>query len=179
MLLFIIFVLLGFFLLAVQTTFFPLFPNWLGRPDLVFVLLVFVAYKFRWVLGIVTAFILGWMMDVASGMYLGTYPVTAILVFCVVKFFSQNSPVKETAFQIPLVGLSYFIVQCIFYLFFLLTQPGVLPPWSWERIVQETFILLVAAIPCFVFYNWMYEKLLAKQLFPRAMKRRHSGNTFR
>jgi len=94
-------------------------------------------------------------MDVTSGVYLGTYLLLVLLVFSIVKFLSQNSSVKETVFQIPLVGVSYFIIQCLFYLFFTFTQPGTLPPWSWARVVQEALILLVASIPCFVFFNWL------------------------
>ncbi len=173
-----VFTVLGFILLALQTTVFSFFPNWLGKPDLVFILLVFVAYKFDWLAGIFLACCFGWMMDVVSGMFLGTYLCMALLVFCLVKFFTQNSPVKETAYQVPLVGLSYFILQCVFYLFFLLVQPGVLPPWSWGRIVQETIILLVAAIPCFLLFNWMYEKIVSYSLAPKNLKRRGS-NRFR
>ncbi len=172
------FLLLGFLLLAVQTTIFTLFPHWLGRPDLVFILLVFSVYKFSWFQGLLLAFMLGWALDVTSGIFPGTYPLLALLVFVVVKFLTQNSPVKETAYQIPLVGLSYFVVQCFFYLFFTLTQPDLLPSWSWSRVVQETFILLVAAIPCFVLFNWLYEKIVKRHLASRSLKRR-SGNRFR
>ncbi len=113
-----------------------------------------------------------------SGIFLGTYLSMALIVFCLVKFFTQNSPVKETAYQVPLVGLSYFLVQCIFYLFFLFTQPGILPPWSWVRVVQETFILLVAAIPCFVLFNGMYEKISSQRLASK-VKKRSPANRFR
>lgn len=172
------FLLLGFVLVAVQTTFFHHFPHWLGRPDLVFILLVFSAYRFSWFPGLLLAIMLGWLMDVTSGMYLGTYLLLVLLVFSIVKFLTQNSSVKETVFQIPLVGGSYFCVQCLFYLFFAFTQPGTLPPWSWARVVQETLILLLASIPCFVFFNWFYEKLTTRRLASRQLKR-GSANRFR
>jgi rod shape-determining protein MreD len=172
------FLLLGFILLAVQTTLFTLFPHWLGRPDLVFILLVFSVYKFSWFPGLLLAFLLGWALDAVSGMFPGTYPLLALLVFVVVKFLAQNSPVKETAYQIPLVGVSYFMVQCFCFLFFSLTQPDLLPSWSWSRMVQETFILLVASIPCFILFNWLYEKIVKRRFTSRSLKRR-SGNRFR
>ncbi len=172
------FLLLGLILLAVQTTFFTLFPHWLGRPDLVFILLVFSAYRFSWFPGLLLAFLLGWALDVASGMFPGTYPLLALLVFVIVKFLTQNSPVRETAYQIPLVGVSYFVVQCLLYLFFSLTQSYILPSWSWAGVVQETLILLVASIPCFILFNWLYEKIVKRRLTGRSLKRR-SGNRFR
>ncbi|MCF8055374.1 MAG: rod shape-determining protein MreD [Desulfocapsa sp.] len=172
------FLVLGLVLLAVQTTLFTLFPHWLGRPDLVFILLVFSIYKFSWFPGLLLAFLLGWALDVASGVFPGTYPLLALLVFVTVKFLTQNSPVRETAYQIPLVGVSYFVVQSFCYLFFTLSQPDLLPPWSWARVVQETCILLVAAIPCFILFNWLYEKIAKRRLGRRSLKRR-SGNRFR
>ncbi len=153
------FVLLGFVLVAVQTTIFHQFPHWLGRPDLAFVLLVFSGYKFAWLPGLLLAFSLGWLMDVTSGIFPGAYLLLVLVVFSLVKLLSQNSTVKEAVFQIPLVGMSYFIVQCVFYLFFSITQPGALAPWSWALVVRETFILLVASIPCFVIFTWFYEAL--------------------
>ncbi|MBL4903440.1 MAG: rod shape-determining protein MreD [Desulfocapsa sp.] len=172
------FLFLGFILIAIQTTVFHYFPHWLGRPDLAFILLVFSAYKFSWFPGLLLAFLLGWLMDVSSGVFPGTYPLLVLLVFSIVKFLCQNSSVKETAFQIPLVGVSYFIVQCIFYLFFSLTQPGALPPWSWARVVQETLILLVASIPCFIFFSWVYEKIVTRRRASKSLKR-GGGNRFR
>ncbi|HIQ36742.1 MAG TPA: rod shape-determining protein MreD [Desulfocapsa sulfexigens] len=172
------FLFLGFILIAIQTTVFHYFPHWLGRPDLAFILLVFSAYKFSWLPGLLLAFLLGWLMDVSSGVFPGTYPLLGLLIFSIVKFLSQNSPVKETAFQIPLVGVSYFIVQCIFYLFFSLTQPDTLPPWSWARVVQETLILLVASIPCFIFFSWVHEKIMMRRKASKSL-RRSGGNRFR
>ena len=93
------FLLLGFVLIAVQTTLFHQFPHWLGRPDLAFILLVFTAYRFNWFGGLLLAVLLGWLMDVTSGVYLGTYLLLVLLVFSIVKFLSQNSSVKETVFQ--------------------------------------------------------------------------------
>jgi rod shape-determining protein MreD len=171
------FILLGGFLIVAETTFLQFFPNWLGRPDLVFILLVFTAYKFSWSRGLLLAFFLGWLLDVVSGVFLGTYLLLSLLLFAIVKFLSQNSSVKETAYQIPLVGVSYFVVQCLFYLFFSMAQPGALPPWSWPRVLQETIILFVASLPCFVFFNWLYEKVSQRHLMFKSMKRR-SGNRF-
>jgi rod shape-determining protein MreD len=172
------FFLLGFILIAFQTTFYHHFPHWLGRPDLTFILLVFSGYKFGWFSGLLLAFLLGWLMDVTSGVIPGTYLLMVITVFSIVKFFSQNSVVKDTVFQIPLVGVSYFIVQCFFYLFFSMSHPDSLPPWSWSQVVQETLILLVAAIPCFVIFNWIFEKLTTRHLATKRLKR-GAGNRFR
>lgn len=169
------FVFLGFVLVAVQTTFFHQFPHWLGRPDLAFVLLVFSGYKFAWLPGLLLAFSLGWLLDVTSGIFPGAYLLLVIVVFSLVKLLSQNSTVKEAVFQIPLVGMSYFIVQCVFYLFFSITQPGALAPWSWALVVRETFILLVASIPCFVVFTWLYEALTRRRASVKHLRQGRGG----
>jgi rod shape-determining protein MreD len=169
---------LGIILIVVQTTVFQLFPMWLGRPDLVYILVAFTAYRFDWLRGFILVYTLGWMMDVVSGMYLGTYAFQSLLVFFGLKLFTENSPVKETAYQIPLVGLSYFFVQLGFFFFYSVVLPGTLPNWSWNRVMRETIILVVATIPCFLLFNSLFEYFQRRRL-SRKLLRRKSGNQFR
>ncbi len=169
---------LGVFLIVIQTTFFQFFPAWLGRPDLVYILVAFIAYRFDWFRGFFLVYTMGWMMDVVSGIYLGTYSIQCLLVFFSLKIVTENSPVKETAYQIPLVGISYFLVQMGFFFFYSIALPGTLPEWSWNRIVQETVILLVATVPCFLLFNSFFEYFLQRRLSQKLLRRR-SGNQFR
>ncbi len=169
---------LGMLLISIQATFFQFFPSWLGRPDLVYILVTFIAYRFDWFRGFFLVYTLGWMMDVVSGMYLGTYSIQFLFVFICLKVITRNSPVKETAYQVPLVGISYFLVQMGFYFFYSFAIPDTLPEWSWNRMVQETIILLVATVPCFLLYNSLYEYFLQRRLSQKILRRR-SGNQFR
>jgi rod shape-determining protein MreD len=172
------FLALGILLLAIQTTFFQFFPAWLGRPDLVYILVAFTAYRFDWFRGLFLVVLLGWMMDVVSGMYLGTYPLQYFLVFVSLKILSENSPMKETAYQIPLVGISYFLVQMALYSIYSLTLPETIPEWSWSKVIVITIILVMATIPCFLLYNSFFEYIRKKHLNPRIFRKR-SGNRFR
>ncbi len=169
---------LSILLIVIQTTFFQFFPVWLGRPDLVYILITFIAYRFDWLRGFFLVFGIGWMMDVVSGIYLGTYSLQGLIVFFCLKVFTDNSPVKETAFQVPFVGLSYFLMQMCFYFFYSLAFPGTLLAWSWNRIIQETILLLVATVPCFLLFNWSFEYFMHRRLSQRLLRRR-SGNQFR
>lgn len=171
------FTLVGVLLIVIQTTFFSAFPAWLGRPDLVYILVTFAAYRFDWLRGLFLVFFLGWMMDVVSGIYVGTYPLEYILVYGALKGVTVNSPLRESTYQVPLVGLSYFVVQMVFYFAYSVTLPEALPEWSWNRTVQETLILIVATIPCFVVFNSLYEYLM-KKMNSRRLRRR-SVNHFR
>ncbi|MBC8207687.1 MAG: rod shape-determining protein MreD [Desulfobulbaceae bacterium] len=173
-----VFFLLALLLLAVQTTIFQFFPVWLGSPDLLFVLVVFVAYRFDWVRGLLLVIFYGWMMDVVSGFYLGIYPVLYFLVFILLKILAEKSPIREGLYQIPMIGASYFVVQLLFYVFFIIIQPDALLEWRWSQVIKETFVLLVASIPCFLALNRLFEIFAGRRFASRILLRR-SGNRFR
>jgi len=172
------FLVLGILLIVMQTTFVQFFPSWLGRPDLVYILVAFIAYRFDWFRGFFLVFLLGWMMDVVSGIYLGTYPLQYFLVFVCLKILSENSPMKETAYQVPLVGISYFLVQMALYSIYSLTLPDTIPEWSWGRVIVVMIILVIATIPCFLLYNSFFEYVQNKRLNPRILRKK-SGNRFK
>lgn len=172
------FVILGVFTMVAQTTLFPILPDWFGRPDFLYILVVFAAYRFNWVYGLFYVFFLGWGTDVISGLHLGIYPLQNILVFSLLKLLTENSPLKEAAYQVPLVGLSYFIVQMGFYFLYSIIMPGTLPMWSWSRMVQETFILLLATIPSFIIFNFFYEYFSTQRVIHKVVRKK-SGNQFR
>ncbi|MCK4838343.1 MAG: rod shape-determining protein MreD, partial [Desulfobulbaceae bacterium] len=62
-----VFIILGAFLLIVQTTIFVRTPQWLGNPDLLFLLVLFMATKIDNYRGIILTMVFGLMMDTFSG----------------------------------------------------------------------------------------------------------------
>ena len=172
------FLIIGIVLILIQTTVLPILPSWLGTPDFVFILIAFLAYRFDMLKGLFLAFTLGWMMDVVSGIYLGAYLLEYLLFFIVLNTLTLNSPVKESAYQVPLVGLFYFIVQIILYFSLTVMIDDALPPWSWSRVLKETIILTVATIPCFLLFNSLNEYLLKSRTVRRSA-RHGAGNQYR
>ncbi len=173
------FLLVGITLVVTQTSIFQFFPSWLESPDLIFILIAFIAYRFAWLRGLLLVIIFGWIMDVVSGLYLGTYPLLYLFLFISLKLFKENSPVKEVAYQIPSVGIAFFVGYSCLYAFYSLALPGILPEWSWANILQETFILIVATIPCFLLYNSLFEQMSKRRFVPPRILRKRSGNYFR
>lgn len=141
----------GIVLIIAQTTLLDFFPPWLGRPDLVFVLVAFVAYRFAWIPGIVLVFVLSWVMDVVAGIYLGLYPLVCLLSFTALKTLTNKNPIKESTYQIPLVGLCYFLMQISFYFVNSILLPGMLPEWSWPSTLQRTVLVVLATFHCLFF----------------------------
>ena len=170
--LFLSFWVLGIALIVLQTTILQSLPLWLGRPDFVFILVAFTAYRFAWIPGIALVFSLGWILDVVVGIHLGFYPMMCLLTFIVLKLLTNKSPIKESTYQIPLVGLSYFLVQIFLYFFYSLNLPEDLPEWSWGLTLQKTALLVAAAIPLFLLFSTLYEYLQKRRLRTKPLRRR-------
>ena len=102
---------------------------------------------------------MGWIFDVLVGINLGIDPLECLLVFSCLKLLTSNTPVKAPAYEIPLVGISYFLLQMLVYFISSITVPELVPAWSWGVVVRETILLVLAAIPCFLLFNSLYEYL--------------------
>lgn len=163
---------LGIILIIAQTTLLEYLPLWLGRPDLIFVMVAFIAYRFAWIPGIVLVFALSWVLDVVASIYLGLYPLVCLLTFTALKTLTNKSPVKESTYQIPLVGLSYFLMQILFYLINSLLLPDMLPEWSWPGALQRTILVVLSAIPLFILFNRLYEYVVKRRLRGKPPRRR-------
>lgn len=172
------FLLVGIFLIIMQTTIVQILPSWFGFPDLVFILITFAAFRFDWLRGSILSFSLGWVMDVVSGIYLGMYVLKYLVVFFILNLLTQNSPVKESAYQVPMVGVSYFLIQIGTYAALTLAAGDLVSPWSWSRVGRETIILMIATVPCFLLFNSLYEYLLKRRVVPRVVRKK-GGNRFR
>lgn len=170
--LFFVFWLLGIALIVVQTTLLQSLPLWLGRPDFVFILVAFIAYRFAWIPGIVLVFSLTWIMDVVAGVYLGLYPLMCLLIFSALKLLTDKSAIKESTYQIPLVGLSYFLIQMLLYFISSLALGENVQEWSWGLTLQRTALLVVVAIPLFLLFSSLYEYLQKRRLRARTLRRR-------
>jgi rod shape-determining protein MreD len=159
-----VFWLLGIGLIVAQTTLLQFLPSWIGRPDFVFILVAFSAYRFAWIPGIALVFSLGWVMDVVAGIHLGFYPLMCLLTFTALKMLSSRNPIKETTYQIPLVGFSYFLAQMLFYFIYSMVLPEVLPEWSWGQTLQRTIIVFLSAIPAFLLFHSLHGYLEKRRL---------------
>ncbi len=155
--LFLVFFCIELFLVSFQTTLLPFFPQVLGRPDLVFILIAFIGYRFEWIGGLCLVFLCGWMLDVVSSLYLGVYPIQYILVFIILRLVSVYSPLRDEAYQIPLTAILYLVSQLILYALFSQLTPQSQFLWSWIEKIQDTIILLIASVPFFLFYNKLFE----------------------
>lgn len=144
-----IFLILGILILILQTTFLQLLPAWLGKPDILFLLIIYIACQADILRGSVIILLLGLLMDVFSGVFLGLYPVIYLLVFAFIKGISRRIAINEFAYQVPLAVISYLFVSTGMFLFSYALAPETPPQWSWGTILLQLLMLAVIGAPVF------------------------------
>jgi rod shape-determining protein MreD len=152
----IVFLILGIFILVLQTTFLQLLPVWLGKPDILFLLIVYIACQVDIFRGALIILLLGLFMDAFSGIFLGLYPVIYLLVLAFIKGISRRVAINKFAYHVPLAVISYLFVSIGMYLFSFFLAPDSPPQWSWGTILLQLLILAVIGTPVFgIFDNIM------------------------
>ena len=172
------FIIIGLLLIVFQTSVMMVNPVWVGSPDLYYILVAYLAYRFDLLRSLIILFPLSWIMDVSSGVIIGTYPVICFGAFVLLKIIDVKVPVRESLYQVPLVGVSYLVVYRIVYTFFSFFLPDSIPPWSWPEMFVKVFLLVLFAFPLFWFLEYVNQRL-QRNVIPFRMLRVRSGNRFR
>ena len=172
------FLLLGATLLTIQTTIFTMLPSWMGNPDLLFLLIVFIAIRFDIFSGALLALLFGLMTDIFAGVFLGLYPVIYLFLFFLLQGLSRLLVFDETIHQAPLAAASYLLTSCTIFIFATILAPDASLVWSWRDIILETLILAVIATPFYHFCAKIHD-FTRQDINKRPFLRSKSGNRFR
>lgn len=172
------FLILGATLLTIQTTLFTMLPSWMGNPDLLFLLIVFIAIRFDLFRGALLALFFGLMTDIFAGVFLGLFPVIYLLLFFILQGLSRLLIIDESVHQAPLAAASYLFTNSCIFIFARILAPDSPLAWSWRNIILGTLIMAVIAIP---FYHLcaMIHELAKNDLKKRSFLRSKTGNRFR
>lgn len=149
------FFIFGVLLLVAQTTLFPALPAWIGKPDLIFILVIFLALRMQVFKGGVLILLFGLLMDLLSGIFLGLYPLMYLVVFAVVRFIARQLVINEAGHQIPLVVASYLLMNSVVFMGTSMLEPEEIMYWSWPALFLQMLILAVLAMPLFYFFDWL------------------------
>ncbi len=76
--------------IVVQVSLLPVFVRTPFKPDLLLVILVFIALRVSFEAGAPLAWLLGMLNDVCSGLYIGLNAVTFLIAFLVIKSVSDR-----------------------------------------------------------------------------------------
>ncbi|MDR0476773.1 MAG: hypothetical protein LBH14_02370 [Desulfobulbaceae bacterium] len=141
---FLFFFLVAVITVVVQTTFLRGVPLAWGSPDLVFILVVFVAYRFAWLPGLLLVFCTAWMFEVTTSLRLGIYAIQCLVVFILLKTFTRNIPIRESFYQIPL-GVLAFVLSRLFSLFVSLVVGQGTEEQAWWPLLRDVLWFAVLA----------------------------------
>ncbi len=174
----IVFIILGLILVILQAAVFMLNPLWLVAPDLYYILVAYLAYRFDLLRGLLIILPLGWMLDTVSGVILGTYPCICFGAFFLLRFMSIKMPVRESLYQIPMIGVSYLVVCRIVFVVLNFLNPGTLVPWSWPKMFFRALLIVLCAVPLFRFFEFV-NQCLCRNFSSFKIMRVRSGNRYR
>jgi len=144
---------LGLLLLIIQTTLFPTLPAWVGKPDLLFILLIFVALRMKIFSGGVLTLFFGLLMDVFSGIFLGLCPLIYLLVFVSIQWLSRHLVIREVTHQLPLVVVAYLFMSSGIYIgsSIFADKGGMM--WSWSDVLLQMVMLAIMTMPLFYLFD--------------------------
>ncbi len=165
----------GIFLIVIQTTVFMFNPLWVVSPDLYFILVAFLAYRFDLLRSLIIIILLGWYFDIVSGTITGTYPAMCLVAYLLLRFVSVKMVLRESLYQIPLACVCYLFVTWIFQILLSFFSQDIFVPWSWPIMVAKTMLLFVFSFPLFFVFEHMRKKMESKAA-PFRLLRVKSGN---
>lgn len=169
---------IGILLLTLQTSFMISLPEWLGRPDPLFVLIVFAAVRLDPPHGPLLLLLLGLVMDIFSGIFLGIYPIIYLLLFFLLHGLSKRLVIHETVHQIPLVLSCYLLVNGLLFTFATFLAPENELLWNWKKILLQMLLLSVMTLPLFALFDSL-ESWLSPKKASFFFQRKKTKNTFR
>jgi rod shape-determining protein MreD len=174
----VVFFLIGIFLIVLQTTVFMFTPLWLAAPDLYFIMVAYLAYRFDLLRSLIIIFLLSWYFDIISGTIMGTYPVMCLGAFFLLKFVSVKTVIRESLYQIPLACVCFLFVSWIMHIILTFFIQDALVPWSWPIMLVRAGLLFLFSFPLFRFFEYMNKKLESR-VVPFRLLRVKSGNRYR
>ncbi len=173
-----VFITLGAFLLVLQTSLFTSLPGWIGNPDLLFLLVIFLAARMPNLQGFFLTLVLGLLMDIFSGLTPGLYPLLYGGLFLAIKFLSRQIIVDEPSHQPALAALSYLACHTIIYLYLLAAGHDIDLIWTWHDLLLAMLIQAVLALPLFHLFNYLLVTFSVDRERLWQPRRHKSGNRF-
>ncbi|HIJ77686.1 MAG: rod shape-determining protein MreD [Desulfobulbaceae bacterium] len=170
--------LLGIFLLTLQTTILHLLPDWIGRPDLLFLLIVYLGTHLDIFKGAALALLFGLLMDIFSGIFLGLHPVAYLILFFILKTIDRHLAITEPIHQVPVVALSYLFTASSIFIFASMLIDQAELNWSWGKIILQLLILSTICLPFFNLFTWITTAFDPKNR-QNPFRRARTGNRFR
>lgn len=141
--------------LVLQSAVFPVFLRPPFKPDLLLVIMVFIALRSSFEVGAPLSWLLGLLNDVFSGLYLGLDAITFLIVFLIIRSVSDRLYADSALLFVMTVAgvtLASFALNLLL-LIMLTTSPGIVYSMIYDivpRLLVNSFVAsLVTLFPRF------------------------------
>ncbi|MBU0674083.1 MAG: rod shape-determining protein MreD [Proteobacteria bacterium] len=173
-----IFITIGALLLVIQTSITTMLPDWIGQPDLIFLLVIYLSSRFEVYRGAAITLLLGLTMDIYAGINPGLYPIIYLGLYAVIRLSSRHLIVNEASHQPPLAAAGYLLMSGAIYLFVTLTIPDGEVLWSWRSLLLQDIIIAVLAFPSYQVLSLVQTTFSDRRKRSLFINRSKSGNRF-
>jgi rod shape-determining protein MreD len=172
------FAILGSFMLVCQTSLLSKLPAWVGNPDLLFLLVVYVSVKFSDFRGFFLILFFGLLMDVFSGLAPGLFPFIYGGLFLTAKLLARRIIFDEPTHHPAMTAFSYLACHSMIYLYLELYSQDIDLAWSWHDLLLAMLIQAVLTLPLFQFFDHLVETFSGDGSLQWLPRRGPSGNRF-
>ena len=148
-----IFILVGMVLIVIQTSANLIYPLETFNPDLFYLLIAYIAFRFDLFRGLLILFPVSWMLDIVSGIFLGYYPFLCFGGYFFLKIAARQLPITTSYYRLPFVALSYLLVSWLLYLIISVVAPEALADGSWRQLLIRALLIMILAPPFFRFFE--------------------------
>lgn len=169
-----VYLLLGFFFILLQTALFPRVLPFALKPDLLLILTVYMGLNEGYVRGGGLSYLLGCFQDVFAGQYLGLYGMASLAVFLIIRGAAGRLNTESSLLLLSLVFCGTFAQGGI--LFFSLgffADTGPLLPLFLKHLVPQSLLNLAAAILLLLVASRIQKHLAPRVEIP-GVRRMHS-----
>lgn len=173
-----VFAILGSFALVCQTSLLAGLPEWVGNPDLLFLLVVYVSIKLPDFRGFFLVIFFGLLMDVFSGLAPGLFPFLYGGLFLTAKLLARRVIFDEPTHHPALAAFSYLVCHSLIYLYLQLFSPDIDLSWSWHDLLLAMLIQAVLTLPFFQLFDHLMAAFSAEGGRPWLPRRSGGGNRF-
>lgn len=141
--------------IIIQVALLPVFVRSSFKPDLLLVIMVFIALRWSYTVGAPLAWLLGMLNDIFSGLYLGLNALTFLISFIVIKNVSDRLYAESAIlFVLTVAGVTVAVFTLDLLLMIMLTtSPGIAYSMLSDiipRLLVNAFIAsLVSVLPEF------------------------------
>ncbi len=159
------FLLAGIVSIVLQTTIFQFLPDWIGKIDPLFILIVFLGLRLDYLPGTVISIILGLIMDIFSGIFMGLYPLLYLFLFLIIKTITQKLIIEEHLYKMVLVGMSFLLSGSgVWIIINTFIDPEGIFPWSWGAVCIQALLTGAISFPFFFVYQkvWSFTRIKKK-----------------